>query len=162
MWRSTKEENGEWLETKEHEFSRNQNKNPRIRSDKWLQRYVFSYLHEIFFVNFSNVLAEWMQRLAEKNITFRFVFSRSWTLESIQQVNTINNQISCVVDFWLDSVLGGYINEFSIDCTRSYNVVERELFKSLCGRYLKSLSTWIKMLLCDKGVMQMEYDCPSS
>jgi hypothetical protein len=50
------------------------------------------------------------------------------------------------------------ITEFSIDCTQSYSVVERELFKGLCGRYLKSLSTWIKMLLCDKGVMKMEYE----
>jgi hypothetical protein len=90
------------------------------------------------------------------------LFSRNWTPELIQQVNTISNQISCTVDFWLDSVLGGYITEFSIDCTQSYSVVEREFFKGPHGRYLKSLSTWIKMLLCDKGVMKMESDFPSS
>jgi hypothetical protein len=66
------------------------------------------------------------------------------------------------VDFWLDSVLGGYITEFSIECTQSYSVVEREFFKGPCGRYLKSLSTWVKMLLCDKGVMKLESDHPSS
>jgi hypothetical protein len=80
----------------------------------------------------------------------------------IQQVNTISNQISHAVDFWMDSVLGGYITEFSIDCTQSYSVVEREFFKGPHRRYLKSLSTWIKMLLCDKGVMKLESDHPSS
>jgi hypothetical protein len=79
----------------------------------------------------------------------------------IQQVNTISNRILRTVDFRLDSVLGGYITEFSIDCTQSYSVVERDLFKGLRGRYLKLLSTWIKMLLCDKVTMKMESDCPS-
>jgi hypothetical protein len=82
--------------------------------------------------------------------------------QMIQEVNTISNKISRALYFWLDSVLGGYITKFSIDCTQSYSVAEREFFKGPCGRYLKSLSTWIKMLLCDKGVMKMESDFPRS
>jgi hypothetical protein len=78
----------------------------------------------------------------------------------IQQVNTISNRISPVVDFWMDSVLGSYITKFYIDCTQSYSVSEREFFKGMCEIYLKSLSTRIKMLLCDKVVMKMEYDFP--
>jgi hypothetical protein len=61
---------------KEHEFSRSQNKNPQISSEQWLQRYVFTYLHEIFFVDFPNVLTEWIQRLAEKNGTFHALWSQ--------------------------------------------------------------------------------------
>jgi len=62
------------------------------------------------------------------------------------------------VDFWLDIILGGYIIEFAVDCIQSYCVVERDFFKGLCGRFLKSLGTWIKMLLCDKHMMIMESD----
>jgi hypothetical protein len=80
----------------------------------------------------------------------------------IEKVNTISNQISCAVDLWMDSVLGGYIINFSIDCTQSYIVVERELFKYSHGIYLKSLSTWVKILLCDNGVMKLESHHPSS
>jgi hypothetical protein len=87
---------------------------------------------------------------------------RNWTLELIQQVNIVSNKISHTVDFWLDNVLEGCITEFNIDCTQSYSVAEREFFKVPHGRYLKSLSTWIKKLLCDKGVMKMESDFPSS
>jgi hypothetical protein len=80
----------------------------------------------------------------------------------IKQVNTVSNQISCIVDFLLDSVLGDYITKFAIECTQSYNDVEREFFKVMCERYLKSPSTWVKMLLCDKRVMKMESIFPSS
>jgi hypothetical protein len=99
MWRPTKEEIGWWLEMKECEFSRDQNKNP-YQSEKWLQRYVFTDLHEIFFTDFPIVLAEWLQRLVENNITLYTIVSRIWTPELIQQVNTISNQILCAIDFW--------------------------------------------------------------
>jgi hypothetical protein len=61
----------------------------------------------------------------------------------------------------MDSVLGGYITEFAIDCTQSYSPTEIELFKGLCGIYQKSLSTWVNMMLCDRGVMKLESDHPS-
>jgi hypothetical protein len=83
MWRPTKEEIRHWLETKEHEFSKDQNKNLLTVSEQWLQRYVFKYLHEIFFVDFSNVLTKWVHRLAKKNETFHTVVPRNWTLELI-------------------------------------------------------------------------------
>jgi hypothetical protein len=66
-------------------------------------------------------------------------------------------QVLGVVDFCHNSILGGYIIDFAIDCTLSYSVTERE-FRT----YLKSLSTWIKMLPSDKGFMKIEYDFPSS
>jgi hypothetical protein len=103
-----------------------------------------------------------MKILDQNKTTFHTIFLRIWTPEFIQEVNTIINQISHKVDFWLDSILGGYITECAIDCTQSYNVVERDFIKGLHKRYLKSLSTWINMLLCDKEVMKMEYDFPGS
>jgi len=60
MWRLTKEDIGNWLEAKEREFYRDRNKNPQISSKKWLQRYVFTYLHEILFFEFPLVLAKWL------------------------------------------------------------------------------------------------------
>jgi hypothetical protein len=60
MWRQNKEEIREWLNTKEILFAVDQNQNPWINAEEWLQRYVFKYLHEIFFADFPNVLAEWV------------------------------------------------------------------------------------------------------
>jgi hypothetical protein len=47
MWTPTKEDIGQWLDMKDIEFVVDQNKNPQINAEKWLQRYVFTYLHEI-------------------------------------------------------------------------------------------------------------------
>ena len=85
--------------------------------------------------------------------------SRNWTFELVRQLNFVNNQISRTNDFWLDSILGGYITKFVVDCIQSYSVAERDFFKGLCGRFMKSLGMWINMMLCKKCVMMMEFDC---
>lgn len=53
----------------------------------------------------------------------------------------------------LTSIMGGFITEFTIDTSISYSEVERRFFKGPRGKYLKDLKTWIKMILCEKGVM---------
>jgi len=58
MRRPTKEDIGKWLYMKDIEFYLYQNKNPQINAKKWLQRYVFTDLHEIFFADFLNISAE--------------------------------------------------------------------------------------------------------
>jgi hypothetical protein len=85
-------------------------------------------------------LVEWLQRLDEINRIFFTVVPRNWTPELIQQVNSISKQISHTIDLWMDSVLRGYITDFSIDYTNSYSDTEREFFKGPRGRHLKSLS----------------------
>jgi hypothetical protein len=49
--------------------------------------------------------------------------------------------------------------EFVVDCTQSDSVAERDFFKGLCERFMKSLGTWIKMVLCEKSMMTMKFDC---
>jgi len=65
MWRLNKEEIEEWLSTKEIEFAVDPNQNPYINTKEWLQSYVFTNLHEIFFVDFLNFLLEWIERFVK-------------------------------------------------------------------------------------------------
>ena len=81
---------------------------------------------------------------------------RNWTLELVRQLNFVSNPTTREIDFWLDSVLGGYVTEIAVDCIQSYSVVEREFCKGLGRRLLKSLNTWIKILLCEKNTMVMK------
>jgi hypothetical protein len=119
---------------------------------------VFTYIHEIFFGEFPIILIEWLERVVENIGRYRVEALRNWTRELIIQLNKISNKVSHTVDFWLNSILRGYIIEFVVDCTQSYSVVERGFFKGPCIRYLSVLSTWINILLCDKNVMNMESD----
>jgi hypothetical protein len=45
-----------WLKTKELEFAQKDNINPKLTPRKYLEKYVFNDLHEVFFCDFSHVL----------------------------------------------------------------------------------------------------------
>ena len=62
-WNPTKEEIERWLNKKEMEFAQKDNINPKLTPHKYLDKYVFSDLHEVFFFDFPHVLQEWLFRL---------------------------------------------------------------------------------------------------
>jgi len=116
----------DWLKQKQLELVVRENINPNRSAKDWLQDYIYSDLHEIFFCEFPIILSEWLLRLCEYNATWRIDGPREWTLELIQQLKELSNLISCAIDFWIDSILRGYITEFAIEYTRSYSTTERE------------------------------------
>ncbi len=81
-----------------------------------------------------------------------------WNLELIQRLKSTDSRISRVVDLWIGNILEGFITKFTVDSTMSYNEAERIFFKVSQGKYLKSMKLWIKMLLCEKGVLRMLLD----
>jgi hypothetical protein len=74
-----------------------------------MQRYVHTKLHEIFFGKFPIIMTEWIERLMENTGRYRNATLRNWTLELVRKLNSISNPTTCEIDFWLDSILGGYI-----------------------------------------------------
>jgi len=59
-WNPTKKELEDWLDQKLHEFVVQENRNSRIYEEKWLDRYIYTEIHKIFFASFSTELYEWM------------------------------------------------------------------------------------------------------
>jgi hypothetical protein len=55
-WRPTKEEIERWLKTKELEFLQQDNINLGVTLCKYLEKYVFIDLHEVFFCDFPHLL----------------------------------------------------------------------------------------------------------
>ncbi len=68
MWacHPSKEEIHKWLESKEKEFAKKENIKPKLTAKDWLQRYVFTELHEICFASFFSELHVWRPGLATK------------------------------------------------------------------------------------------------
>ena len=64
-WNSTKKEFEEWLDKKIHEFAAQENRNPRISKEQWVDCYLYIEIHEIFFVSFPSELYEWIAKLAD-------------------------------------------------------------------------------------------------
>lgn len=61
--------------------------------------------------------------LKEKDI-FKGDKPMVWTPELIHQLKSNANRISSATNFWIDSILGRFINEFTLDLTVSYNEAE--------------------------------------
>ena len=81
-----------------------------------------------------------------------------WNSELIQLLKEVDNRASRDVKVWLDSILEGYIIEFIVDTVKYYINIEREFFKGPRGRFLLSLQLSIKMLICEKGILKMNFD----
>jgi len=113
----------DWLKMKELEFSIKESINPIIDAERWLQRYIYFEIHEIFCVDFPIILVEWLLKLCEKNECFKDVEPKFWTPELVQY-KYVSNKVSDTIDFWLDSVLSGYVTEFVVDYENSYSVEE--------------------------------------
>ena len=47
----------------------------------------------------------------------------------VREVTNVSNTISRDVDFWVDSILQGYITEFVVDTITSYSEAERNFSK---------------------------------
>jgi hypothetical protein len=99
FWRPTKKEIVEWMEMKEQEFSRGENRNPWMINKQWLQRYVFTELHDIFFGEFMIILMEWLERLVENIGRYQTIAPRNSTPDLVRQLNFVSNTTSHTVDF---------------------------------------------------------------
>jgi len=59
MWKpcnSTQKEITMWLKWKEHEFGTNEIDNRKYNMEKWLQKYMYTNFHDVFFEEFQNIL----------------------------------------------------------------------------------------------------------
>lgn len=94
FWHPSKEEIKNWVESKEKEFTKQENRNLRLSAEDWLQRYVFTNLHDIFFATFPAELHAWLLRLVERKTSTRSNRPAEWTSEVIQSLKRTNNSIS--------------------------------------------------------------------
>ena len=120
-----------------------------------LDRYMYTEIHEIFFCSFPVKLYEWIEKLVDDQGRWRLDGPIVWTPELVQRLVASKDNITCTVDHWLDRIIGGFMTEFVVDTSVSYNEAECCFFRAPRGKYLRSLNTWIKMLLCEKRVMKL-------
>ena len=78
-----------------------------------------------------------------------------WSDQLVHEVTSVSNPISRAIDFLVNIIFQGYITDFSIETITSYSEAERIFFQGPHGRYLLSINTWIKMLVYEKGILQL-------
>jgi hypothetical protein len=87
-----------WLKTKELEFAQKDIINPKVTPRKYLDKYIFSDLHEVFFCDLPHILKEWIKILKETHPTNQ-IRKLEWNLEEIAQLQQVDNKFTCAVDF---------------------------------------------------------------
>jgi hypothetical protein len=61
-WKLSRKEIQEWISKEEDEFTWRETRNLQINLEHWKQRYIYTCLHEFFFVEFLYLLHEWIKR----------------------------------------------------------------------------------------------------
>jgi hypothetical protein len=89
--------------------------NPNISIEDWLEKYIFTDIHKIFFGGIHQELYEWLARLADTQFEIQSRPTVVWTSEFLKKVKRVDNIISQIVDHWFDNTIGGYITEFVVD-----------------------------------------------
>ena len=154
-WNPTKKEIEKWLDQKIHEFTTQEKKNLRLSKEEWLNRYLYTEIHEIFFCIFPIEVYEWLAKLTDSQGRWKLNSLIVWNPELVRQVETFENKIVRVVDHWLDRIIGGFVTKFVVDTSVSYIEARWRFFKGQWGKYLRYLNTWIKILLCEKQMMSL-------
>ena len=54
----------EWVDSKALEFAREESEGSRLNPTKWLEKYIYTDIHEILFCEFPILLYEWLLKLA--------------------------------------------------------------------------------------------------
>ena len=108
-------------------------------------------------MTYANELYDCLSKLNDKHV-LKKKRNIVWTLELIHTVKSVDNPISWAVDFWLVSLLEGFITEFAVDQRKSFSKAEGYFFKGYRGKYLNSLNLFLKMLLYEKGVLDISSD----
>jgi hypothetical protein len=92
------------LNTKELEFAQKDNINLKLTLRKYLDKYVFSDLHGVFFCYFPHILQEWIKILKDNHPT-NWIKQLEWKPEEIVQLQQVDNKFTRGVDFWLDNIV---------------------------------------------------------
>ena len=58
--------------------------NPHMSEEQWMQKYVFTDQHEIFFGKFLEILTEWLERLVEKMGRFSVAAPKNWASKLVR------------------------------------------------------------------------------
>ena len=101
------------------------------------------------------MLHDWLFKLETQQRNFQGGEPTEWNPQLIECLKRVRNPVSRDVYFWIDGILEGYNIEFVVDTITSYSESEQHFFQGPHDRYVSSLKTWIKILVCEKGILRM-------
>jgi hypothetical protein len=93
-WFPSKKDIQKWIEDQEKDFIEVQNKNPNLSTKDWLEIYIFTDIHKIFFGGIHQELYEWLATLADTQFEIRSRLPVAWMSKLIKKVKRFDNTVS--------------------------------------------------------------------
>ena len=90
----TKKEIEEWVEKKIHEFATQENKTLQVFEKRWLDRYVYAEIHEIFFASFPSEMYEWITKLVDSHGRCRLDKPIVWASKLVRRLEASEDKIA--------------------------------------------------------------------
>ena len=112
------------MDRKIHEFMAQENRNPHLTKEQWLERYLYTEIHEIFLSSFLIELYEWIAKLVDDQGRWRLDNPIVWTPVLVRRLEASDDKITFAVNHWLDRIIGGFVAEFTVNTSVSYSEVE--------------------------------------
>ena len=94
LWHPELSEIDAWFETKTKEFAKKENKSHNRDSEAWLQKYIYTDVHEVFFATFPSELHSWLARLADCSEHIQSNKPTQWNQEAVQRLKNTDNVVS--------------------------------------------------------------------
>jgi hypothetical protein len=123
----------------------------RVNAKQWKDMYLYSDMHEIFFVEFPCLLHEWIKRKVATNSLVWPLEPVVWDQAKLEELKVLDNKWTQAIDFWFSRVKEGYIIEFIMEYTDSFSEAERKFAEGPRRWMLEEIPLWIKMLFMEKG-----------
>ena len=101
-WNLKKKGIEEWLDRKIQVFTVQENRNPRLSKEEWLDCYLYTEIHENFFASFPSTLYKWIAKLADSQGRCRLNKPIVWAPELVRRLEATEDKIARAVDHWLD------------------------------------------------------------
>ena len=70
LWHPMNKEIEDWMDSKMLVFTQEEREGTQFSAENWIDEYIYSDIHEIFFVEFPILLHEWLSILVTKQTNF--------------------------------------------------------------------------------------------
>ena len=97
-WNLTKKGIEDWLDMKIHEFATQENMNPLLSKEEWLDYYLYTKIHEIFFASFPTELYDWITQLVDSQGRCKLNKPIVWTPELVHRLKVSEAKIMRAID----------------------------------------------------------------
>ena len=79
------------MDSKTLAFAQEESAGTRLSTEKWIDEYIYSDVHEIFFAELSILLHEWLLRLATKQTSFQRRETVEWSNQLVHEVTSLSD-----------------------------------------------------------------------